>query len=703
MGEQSCYRAALRYAKRGWNVFPLNGKFPFGGTSGHLDATTSTAQIRAWWREWPDANVGIACNSKTGPIVVDIDGESGWTLLADTMIPPTRCATSGRDYRMHLYFDPMRSGTPVPRTIKLKRGDEKFAVDVLGDGGYVVAPPSVHPETGEPYFWTSRNAIAPFPNSLYALVVATRGASDNTKKNAPPLPDVFGDGERDTLLTSLAGTMRRRGASEEAILAALREENDTRCQPPLPDRQVRKIARSIAKKAPPTTMELTTDLGNARRFIAQHHSEVRAIVSRRRPWMVWEGIRWTNDETGEVERKAKETVRLIGDEAAQQPDSEMAEKLAKHAINSQSARAIRSMLELAATEPEIATTPDQLDADTWLFNVENGTINLRTGELQPHRREDLLTKLAPVEYRRDAECPRWRLFLTQVMGGDEELIEFLQRVVGYSLTGETREQCLFFLHGHGANGKSTFLEIVRELFGQYGQQAEFSTFLARQGEGPRNDLARMRGARLVTASEAPPNKPFDETVIKRLTGDDTIVARQLYEEFFEFKPQHKILIAANHKPIIKEQTLALWRRIRLVPFDVTIPRRQRDKMLPKKLRRELPGILAWAVEGALKWQKSGLGRPKAVEQATKSYRDENDLLGEFIDQRAVLDRDAWTSTVEIYQAFVEWWVDTRGPRTPPITMMYFSRMLGEREWLLQAKRHNTRGWTGITVKKEMGG
>lgn len=703
MANASCFRAALEYASRGWHVFPLKGKLPFKGTSGHLDATIDTAQIRAWWKQWPDANVGIACSSKHGPIVVDIDGESGWTLLRDIEITPTRCATSGRDYRLHMYFAPMRSGAEVPRTIKLKRGEKKYAIDVLGDGGYVVAPPSVHPETGEPYFWTSNAIAAPFPTSLYELVLHTRNdRGRSTKGPAPPLPDIIGAGERDDMLTSLAGTMRRRGASEDAILAALREENATRCDPPLPDRQLRKIARSIAQKPPLLVTENLTDLGNARRFIVAHQQDVRAVTSRRRPWMIWEGVRWANDETGEVERKAKDTVRQIASEATLQSDPELAEKITKHAIRSESAGSIRHMLELAATEPEITTTADQLDNDPWLLNVENGTIDLRTGTLRAHKRTDLITKLTAIEYRPDATCPRWQLFLSQAMGGDTELVDFLQRAVGYALTGDTREQCLFFCYGHGANGKSTFLEIVRELAGEYGQQAEFSTFMARTGEGPRNDLARMRGARLVTASEAPSNKPFDESVLKRLTGDDTIVARQLYEEFFEFKPQHKIFLAANHKPIVKEQTLAFWRRMRLIPFDVTVPVKDRDKRLPKKLRAELPGILAWAVAGCVKWQEQGLHEPRAVKQATRSYRDENDLLGEFIDRHAVLEPRGWTSTVELYRVFCEWWTETRGPRTPPIQMVYFGRMLGERETLAHAKRGGTRGWAGIALRQEMG-
>lgn len=238
--------AALQYAtKRHWKVFALNGKKPFKGTHGHNEATTDPEQIRAWWKRWPLANVGIACDSTNGPIVVDVDGPTGAKFLTTLKLPRTRTATSGKANKQHLYFDPMADGTPVPRMIRPFGPD--LALDVLGDGGYVVAPPSVHPDTGREYKWIKRLKLKPFPRALYKRLnepvdQSQRGAA------APSLPAVITEGERDSLLTSLAGSMRRRGASKAAILAALRAENETRVQPPLSDKQLRKIARSIGNK-----------------------------------------------------------------------------------------------------------------------------------------------------------------------------------------------------------------------------------------------------------------------------------------------------------------------------------------------------------------------------------------------------------------------------------------------------------------------
>jgi putative DNA primase/helicase len=688
--------AALRYARRGWNVFPLRGKRPMID-GGHTKATTDPAQLRAWWKKWPDANIGLQCNADRGPIVLDVDGPTGASLIATLGLQPTRMATSGTKGKRHYYFTPQAKHGEIPRIIKLRVDGIKHELDILGTGGYVVAPPSVHPETGRSYRWLNTLTPSPLPDAVKRWVKGHMYGK--THEQAAPLPEILQEGERDALLTSLAGTMRRRGASPEAILAALREENETRLSPPLPDKQLKKIAKSIGKKVPVPSMENLTDLGNARRFIHQYGIDVRGVTSMRRPWLIWEGPRWTTDNTGEIERMAKETVRGLYREAEVVGDTEVRDRLLKHAARSEQAPRVRALLELAATEPEINLTADRLDASPWLFNVETGTLDLRTGQHRAHDRADNLTKMTEVVYDPSAKAPRWTAFLKEIMNGDQELVEFLQRAVGYSLTGDTREQCLFFCYGQGANGKSTFLEVLRELFGDYAQQADFTTFLARKGDGPRNDLARMRGARLITAVEAPGDRGFDEMVLKQLTGGDTVVARRLYEEFFEFKPQHKLWLAANHKPLVKEQTEAFWRRIRLIPFAVTFTKAQRDHKLKNKLVKELPGILNWALTGAAAWKKEGLLEPKAVRRATQSYREENDLLGEFIKQRCRPNIHAWTPTPELYRAFMEWWTETRGVRNTP-SMLWFGRLLSERSDLRARKQAQVRGWAGLELLQE---
>ena len=694
MPTRGCLKAALKYARRGWAVFPLDGKRPYLGTNGHSEATTDVQQIRRWWRQWPEANVGIACDSQRGPIVVDIDGGNGPALAELLHLPPTREATSQRPGRRHLYFGPMLDGTRIPRKIKLKYQGVKYSLDVLGDGGYVVAPPSIHPETDKPYVWTSRVRPVPLPDAIRRLCVES-----STLRLAPPLPAIIGEGERNVLLTSLAGTMRRRGAPEEAILAALEVMNTTSVSPPMSHRELATIAGSIAKKEPAPLKEHLTDLGNARRFVRAHRGDVKSSGGKR-GWWLWDGTRWAKDENGEVVRFAKQTVRSLSEDAERLEGDER-DQMVKHAMKSQDVSRIMAIITLAASEPEMAVDRDAFDARPWLFNVENGTLDLRTKKLHPHRREDFLTKLSPIEYDPQAKAPRWEQFVQEVMNGDAQLVDFVQRAVGYSMTGDTREHCLFFLYGQGRNGKSTFLEVLRALFGDFAQQSDFNTFLARKGEGPRNDIARMRGARFVTAAETDGERGFDSAVLRMLTGGDTIVARRLFEEFNEFIPQHKIWLAANNKPIVKEHSEGFWRRIRIIPFTVRFANKGQDKKLRKKLERELPGILNWCLEGVTKWKTSGLTIPKAVQESTDEYREDNDPVGEWIAQRVTRESTNWMSTSDLHKNYSEWWIETRGDKAFAGTLAWFSRQLAARPEIKPCKVHNVRGWRGYAIRQEM--
>lgn len=446
--------------------------------------------------------------------------------------------------------------------------------------------------------------------------------------------------------------------------------------------------------------EPLTDLGNAERFVRAHAADLRYVKTWRR-WLWYDGRRWARDATGEAERRAKDTLRLLVTEAAQLEDEKERSALLHHALRSSNSQRVRSLLELASTEPEVATGPDVFDQAPWTLNVLNGTLDLQTATLRAPAREDLLTKVAPIAYEPAATCPRWDRFLEEIFPDDREIIEFVQRAVGYTLTGDTREQCLFFCHGQGANGKSVFLELLHDVLGtDYAQAAPFATFLARQQDGPRNDLARMRGARLVSASEAPGGRALDEAVLKQIVGGDTVTARFLHEEFFEFRPEFKLWLRANHRPPVREQTIAFWRRVRLIPFSVVIPPEQRDPDLSAKLTQELPGILAWAVRGCLAWAREGLGAPAAVTQATESYRAENDFLGEFLDARCLLEPGVWTATSDLYTAFTAWWEQTHGRHDRPPSRVSFGRALGERSDVAEARsseRTRTRGWRGLRL------
>ena len=506
----------------------------------------------------------------------------------------------------------------------------------------------------------------------------------------------IGTGGRSAHLTSIAGVLRRRGVSEAPILAALLAENGTRCLPPLEEAEVRSIARSISRYEPssPLLTANLTDVGNAERFVAHVGRDLR-YLHLSETWFVWSGQRWRKDETGAAMRLAYATARAVADKAAGIEDERHRVRLERHALKCENASRIHSMLRLATSLLPI--TPNELDRSPWLLNCANGTLDLETGQLREHRREDLLTRLAPVAYTADAECPRWLDFLHHVMAGNDEMVAFLQRAVGYSLTGSTAEQVLFLLHGIGANGKSTFIETVRALLGDYATQADFTTFLRQQGDGVRNDVARLVGARFVSAVEAEGGKPLAEAMVKQLTGGDTVTARFLFKEYFEFTPAFKLWLAANSRPTVRGTDNGIWRRIRLVPFTVTIPPEARDRDLASKLAAELPGILAWAVRGALQWQAEGLGVPAEVEDATAAYRDDMDVLGGFISDRCVVRGDFRSTSAELYAAYTGW-CDTSGER--PITQRRMGMKLVERGFAPCKGSKGVRMWSGIALLAE---
>ncbi len=502
------------------------------------------------------------------------------------------------------------------------------------------------------------------------------------------------EGSRSAHLASLAGAMRRRGAGEPPILAALLAENATRCVPPLDEPEVRSIAASVCRYEPesPLVVANLTDVGNAERFAAHVGRDLR-YVHLSDTWFIWTGRRWQKDDTGAALRHALATIRATAHQADALDEEKERTRLFRHALKSEAASRIHSMLRLATSL--LPVTPDQLDRNLWLLNCTNGTLDLRTGELRPHDRDDLLTRLAPVAYDPEAPCPRWEGFLQQVMDGNEALIGFLQRAVGYSLSGSTAEQVLFLLHGVGANGKSTFIETIRAVLGDYATQADFTTFLRQQGEGIRNDVARLVGARFVSAVEAEGGRPLAEAMVKQLTGGDTVTARFLFKEFFEFTPVFKLWLAANSRPTVSGTDNGIWRRIRLVPFTVTIPPEERDRDLVRKLAEELPGVLAWAVRGCLRWQAEGLGVPPEVEAATEAYRDEMDVLGGFLTDCCVLREGIQVTSAELYAAYLTW-CEVNGER--PVTRRKMGLRLSERGFERKRGTAGVHCWRGVGLR-----
>jgi P4 family phage/plasmid primase-like protien len=394
-----------------------------------------------------------------------------------------------------------------------------------------------------------------------------------------------------------------------------------------------------------------TDLGNTRRLVARHGADLRYAGG---AWFAWDGVRWRRDPTGEVERRAKLLARDVLEEAAACTSDDERRALRKWSAECEGAARIRACVSLATTERTIAVDPDAFDRDAWLLNVENGTIELRTGELRAHRRDDLITKLAPVAFDAAATCPTWLAFLGRVFGGNASLVGYVQRVCGYMLTGSTREHAIFFFFGDGANGKSTATNTLRRMLGDFAVAAPRGLLMGKRGEAHPTELTMLHGARLALCNEVDSGTAFDESKVKDLASDEPITARRMREDFWTFEPTHKLVISGNHKPAVRGDDEGIWRRIRLVPFAVTIPPEERDRELLDRLAAESAGILRWCVDGCLAWQREGLGEPIEVRAATDAYREEQDAIADFVARHLDLDTDGKCTRDAVLARYRTW-------------------------------------------------
>jgi putative DNA primase/helicase len=396
-----------------------------------------------------------------------------------------------------------------------------------------------------------------------------------------------------------------------------------------------------------------TDLGNAYRLALASDENVHYDHESRK-WIIWNGHRWAVDSTGEIYRIAKKTVQGILLEAALMDDADIVKRLLAHELKSESARALNAMISLAQSEKGIPKRLTDFDREPMLLNCLNGTLDLQTGKMRQHCRADFLMKATPVAYDPGAICPHWNQFLKVITDGNVDLVAFLRCAAGYSLTGDISEHVLFLLYGRGANGKSVFLETLRYILGDYAATAEFESFMVAKNRPIRNDLARLRGSRFVVATESELGQRLAENVIKQMTGSDTVTARFLYSEHFEFRPEFKLWLATNHRPRIVGQDDGIWRRIRLIPCPVSISKDQQDHHLADKLKCEASGILNWALGGLADWLDEGLREPEAVEKATSDYRQDQDTVNAFLHTQCIQGSELEARAYEVYLAYKNW-------------------------------------------------
>jgi putative DNA primase/helicase len=695
---EACRQAALAFQALGWS--PTVCCPPdHVGCRGHKDCTTpgkrplhswkdhqkpgvrfTVEEINQLFKDYPNANVGMVLGKEL--VRVDVDsalGESRLQQLSGGDLPPTLEFRSGAsDSRGLLYRIP--AGVAV-RTVTKREDDEHAELRFQAVGAQTVLPPSRHP-SGTLYTWEAgkspwemeaalmpdwmvdhlrkkeeepgadRNGSANH-HGMDRLVVMSRARA--YVKKMPPA--ISGRGGHDQTFSVACRLMIGFGLTMSEAAEILREYND-RCEPPWTEQEIcHKLEDADKQPAGERGYLLSedphiSDRGNAQRVIQRHGVNFRFCHPWKK-WLCWQHSRWEPDAVAQSTWLIKETqihhykqvaarVKELADSQDEDRKKELAiqRNLLAHLLKWEDQRRITNCLESMKSEPGVPILPESLDPDHFLFNCRTCTLDLRTGNLRPHSRLDYITKISPVKIDLEATCPCWQKFLDRIFESKTDLISYLQRVIGYSLTGEVSEQCLWFFHGTGANGKSTFLGTILALMGDYGMQSVSELLMQRRNESHPTERADLFGRRFVCTVETEEGKRMAESLMKQMTGGDKVRARKMKQDFFEFQPTHKIFLAANHKPVIRGTDLAVWRRIKLVPFTVTIPEEEKDKNMLQKLIAELPGILTWALIGCLDWQVNGLQEPPVVSEATAAYQQEQDLLSDFLAERTVQIKDA---------------------------------------------------------------
>jgi P4 family phage/plasmid primase-like protien len=450
-----------------------------------------------------------------------------------------------------------------------------------------------------------------------------------------------------------------------------------------------------------------TELGNARRLVAAHGTRLRYS----RPlnqWFDWDGCRWCPDQSGAVWRRAKDTVRRLGHEAAEAATDQQRKATLQWALKSEERKVIAAMIELAWSEPSVAIMPEELDRDPWLLNTPSGTVDLKTGKLRPHRQEDLISKITRVPFDSKADYSRWRKTVSEIFAGDEEMVAYVKRALGYSLTGVIHEHALFLCYGTGRNGKNTVLDTVQTILGDYATITNPRTFLAIGKNDHLAMIADLMGRRFVPTDEVEEGEELAESMVKRLTGNKILKARFMHRNPFEFPALFKVWMLANSKPEIHGQDEGIWSRIRVIPFEVYFPPERRIKGLSDILiAEEGPGILRWLVEGCLEWQRIGLAEPRKILDAIKSYRNEQDVIGDFIDQccesfldHPTLRTSARVKSSELYGRYADWSKENGEKKV--LTNRQFSSKITNRGYELRASNgvYYRYGITVRTVKTD---
>jgi len=687
------------YILGGLEIFPCgrNKKSPLT-KNGFKDASADKQVVNDWWDKHPDANIGLPTGKVNDLVVVDVDvkndagGMDSLKQLQDECDRFDTRVVHTPSGGLHFYFSYPQGVDTIKNRTNMKPG-----IDIRADGGYVIAPGSSI--DGNYYeFDDADKEIAELPQKLFEMLVSDKASicTDSDMNYEVSANDVMlgvEQGSRNQSVFRLASKLRGddvpRDVAEAQVLIAAHN-----CNPPFSEDEALRCLDSAYSLYQPNPKN-PTDSGNAIRLVKLFGSDIRYVYEFKK-WIHWDGSRWVFDEDGHMFRLAKETARSISQEAANETDESRRRTLLQHALKSENKQQLDSMIQVAKTEEGVTISQSQLDQDKYLLGVANGVVNLKTGGLIDSSKESMITKRCGTVLNPNAECPQWLNFVNEITGGNKELANYLKKIVGYSLTGETKEQLFFFLHGNGANGKSVFVNTIQDMLGDYSMQTPVSTIMTRGKGSINNDIARLRGARFVNTTETDEGSRFNESEIKLITGGDMISARFLHKEYFEYRPQFTLWISGNHKPVPGD-SYSIWRRLILIPFDVRFSEDKQDKNLTNKLMSELPGILNWAIEGCLEWQDEGLETPRVILDATKEYQTEMDRINSWMEDccsSSVSSHNSVRSS-DLYKSYKNWADDNGEWR---MNQRILGTKLAERGF---QKRRESRGWVyrGIKLNK----
>ena len=439
-----------------------------------------------------------------------------------------------------------------------------------------------------------------------------------------------------------------------------------------------------------------THIGNAHRFIKNFKDRIKYSPHNDK-WYIWNGIVWEQDNSGKIDTLLEEQNTMFGYQAEALENKKITEKIKKWVSSCESNNNMKATLERAKKIQSVVVTSGW-DEKPYLFACQNGVINLKTGELEKGNPSDLLTLQSPVSYNPKSECPLWSKFIDEAFDGDIELIQYVQKALGYSLTGNNKEQVIFIGYGTGSNGKSTMLRILLEILGNYGHTAARTTFQANKYTDSTNDIAQLVGKRFVSWSETKMSSSLDEEKLKAMTGGENQRARFLFQDFFEFKPILKLWMFFNHKPIARDDSQGFWRRIKIIPFNHTFD--GKDKDIDIKLKTELTGILTWLVEGCQMWQEEGLLKiPGIIQEATGQYQEESDPIIQWVRDCCIENTQLSTKASELYQSYKIWAKNEGMSEREILSMQMFGRRLGTKF----TKIHTREGWfyIGLGLQTEL--